>query len=87
MVVFCIWYLKDELQSTTIDSSVLRFSKNRCITILENKIELNDIHYAAAMLSPNYRTLRQATKAEQAQAQKYLKRRIEMITKFTASPE
>jgi hypothetical protein len=38
------------------------------------------------MLYPNYRTLRQAIKAEQTQAQKLLRRRIEMITKSTASP-
>ncbi|CAF1536192.1 unnamed protein product [Rotaria sordida] len=86
MVVPCIWYLKDELKSSTIDSSILRFLKDRCLTYLEHKIELQDIHFAAAMLNPNYRTLRQATKAEQTQAQKLL-RRIEMITKSTASPE
>ncbi|CAF1429726.1 unnamed protein product [Rotaria sordida] len=87
MIVPCIWYLKDELKSSTIDSSILRFLKDRCLTYLEHKIELQDIHFAAALLNPNYRTLRQATKSEQTQAQKLLRRRIEMITKSTASPE
>lgn len=68
-----------------MDSTMLCFLKDKCITILEQKIELQDIHFAAAMLSPNYRTLRQATKSEQTQAQKYIKKRLEMITKSTAT--
>ena len=87
MVVLCIWYLKDELKSSFIDSSMLRFLKDRCLTYLEHKIELQDIHCAAAMLNQNYRTLRQARKAEQTPAQKFLRRRIEMITKSTTSPK
>ncbi len=49
MVVPCIWYLKDELKPTTIDSSILRLLKDRCLTYLEHKIELQDIHFAAAI--------------------------------------
>jgi hAT family C-terminal dimerisation region len=70
-----------------VNTSIVRLLKDRCLTYLEHKIELQDIHFAAAMLNPNYRTLRQATKAEQTQAQKFLRRRIEMIIKSTASPE
>ena len=61
--------------------------KARCLTYLEHKIELHDIHFAAAMLNPNYRTLRQATKAEQTPAQKFLRRRIEMTKKSTTSEQ
>lgn len=46
-------------------------------------MELQDVHFAAAMLNPNYRTLRGATKAEQVEAQKYVKKRLETITKLT----
>ena len=83
MVVPCIWYLKDELRTSPIDSSILRYLKEKSLTILERKMELQDFHFAAAMLNPNYRTLRRATKAEQVQAQKYVKKRLETVMKLT----
>ncbi len=78
MVVPCVWYLQDELKTSHIDSPILRYLKDKCSTILERKMELQDIHFAAAMLNPSYRTLRGATKAEQTQAQKFLKKRLEV---------
>ncbi|CAF5107615.1 unnamed protein product, partial [Rotaria sp. Silwood1] len=53
--------------------------------ILEQNIELQDIHFAAAMLNPSYRSLRQATKEEQTRTQKYLRKRLEGITQSVAS--
>jgi hypothetical protein len=77
--------LKDELKISSIDSSILCFLKDKCLTILERKIELQDLHFAAAMLNPNYRTLREATKSEQTQAQRYVKKRLQAITQSVAS--
>ncbi|CAF4979258.1 unnamed protein product, partial [Rotaria sp. Silwood1] len=85
MMVPCVWYLKDELKTTAIDSSILCFLKNKCSVILEQNIELQDIHFAAAMLNPSYRSLRQATKEEQTRTQKYLRKRLEGITQSVAS--
>jgi hypothetical protein len=64
LIVPCVWYLKDELKTSAIDSSILHFLKDKCLTILERKIELQGIHLSAAILNPNYRTLREATKSE-----------------------
>ena len=77
MVVPCVWYLKDELKIMSIDSSIPCFLKNKCSAILEQKIELQDIHFSAAMLNPSYRSLRQATNEEQSRTQKYLRKRLE----------
>lgn len=85
MVVPCVWYLKDELKAGTMDSSILCFLKNKCRTILESKLELKDIHFAAAMLNPNYRTMRQATREEQIQGQKYLRKRVGSIAQVATS--
>ena len=47
-----------------MDSSILRFLKDRCLTYLEHKIKLQDIHFAVAVVNPNCRPLGRATKAE-----------------------
>lgn len=85
LVVPCIWYLRDELKTVPIDSSILRYLKEKSLAILGQKIELKDIHYAAAIvvvmikmkkiliICPDMRIIHARTLRKQDELSQYLK--------------
>ncbi|CAF1245537.1 unnamed protein product, partial [Didymodactylos carnosus] len=58
----------------------IKYFKQKCLTIIDNKLDLTNIHYAAAILDPTIRQLKGCTAGEQARRRKFLKRRLDKMT-------
>ncbi|CAF0936584.1 unnamed protein product [Didymodactylos carnosus] len=86
-VVPSTWYLKDHCSSLVINSHcAIKYFRQKCLTIMNNKLDLTDIHYATAILEPTITQLKGCTAGEQARGQKFLKRRLDKMTNQQLAP-